>query len=234
MKTIGILSAMRWESTLEYYKLINEEMQNRLGGVHSAKIVLSNIDFEEVCQLESKNDWNKLAEVLCAEAHNIQNAGADFLIICTNTLPKIINKLEENISIPILDMMQTTAQKIKSDGISKVALLGSESMMNKEFYQHQLSEKLGIDVFIPNEQEQKLIITVMKEELYKGLLKRDSRNEFIKIINRLETQHKVEGVIFGCSEISNLIKKGYVKIPIYDTSKVHISNIIDHALDVDE
>ena len=230
MKTIGILSAMRWESTLEYYKLINEEMQNRLGGVHSAKVLLSNVDFEEIYELEKSNEWDKIAQILSHEVQNLQKAGADFLIICTNTMPKIIDKLEESITIPVLHMLNTTALKIKKDDISKIAFLGTKSMMNEDFYKKELSQKYGIEVCVPNDEEKEFIYNTMKQELYKGLIKKDSRNAFIKIIKRLEMECEVEGVIFGCSEISNLIKKGYVDIPIYDISKIHISNIVDYAL----
>lgn len=230
MKKIGMLGGMSWESTSTYYKLLNEEIKSRLGGLHSAKIILSSVDFEEIEKFQHSSLWDETAEILSQEAKALERANADFLIICTNTMHKVASKIQENISIPILHIADATGEALVKDKIKRVALLGTKFTMTEEFYKNRIEEKFGIEVVVPNEEEQDLIHDVIYKELCLGKCNKSSRNEYIKIIKRLEEECACEGVILGCTEISMLIKQGYVEIPIYDTTKLHALNAIDYAL----
>ncbi len=230
MKKIGMLGGMSWESTLTYYKLINEEIKNRLGGLHSAKIILSSVDFEEIEKFQHSALWDETAKILSAEAKAVQDAKADFLIICTNTMHKVVPQIKENIDIPILHIADCTGKVLQKDGIKKVALLGTKFTMTEAFYKDRIEEKFGIEVITPNEKEQDIIHDVIYKELCLGKCNRSSRDKYIKIIKRLEEESEAQGVILGCTEISMLIKQGYVDIPIYDTTKLHVLSAVDEAL----
>lgn len=230
MKKIGMLGGMSWESSATYYKLLNEEVKKRLGGLHSAKIILSSVDFEEIEKFQHSALWDETAEILSNEAKAIEAAKAEFLIICTNTMHKVVPQIEKNISIPILHIADSTGKALVKDGIKKVALLGTKFTMTEEFYKNRIEVKFGIEVIIPNEQEQDIIHEVIYKELCLGKCNRNSRDKYIKIIKRLEEEHECEGVILGCTEISMLIKQGYVDIPIYDTTSLHVLDAIDYAL----
>jgi len=232
MKKIGMLGGMSWESSATYYKLLNEEIKKRLGGLHSAKIILSSVDFEEIEKFQHSALWDETAAILSKEAKAIEDAKADFLIICTNTMHKVVPKIEKNISIPILHIADSTGKALVRDKIKKVALLGTKFTMTEEFYKNRIQEKFGIEVVIPNEKEQNIIHDVIYKELCLGECKRSSRDEYIKIIKRLEEEYNCEGVILGCTEISMLIKQGYVDIPIYDTTLLHVLDAIDFALEL--
>lgn len=230
MKKIGMLGGMSWESTSTYYKLLNEEIKSRLGGLHSARLVLSSVDFEEIEKFQHSSRWDETARILSDEAKSVQNAGAEFLLICTNTMHKVAPQIEKNIDIPILHIADATGQKLKEDGIEKVILLGTKFTMTEDFYKNRISEKFGIEVIIPNEAEQNIIHDVIYKELCLGTINKKSRDEYIKIIKRLEEQNEAQGVILGCTEIAMLIKQGYVDIPIYDTTKLHVLKAIDYCL----
>jgi len=230
MKKIGMLGGMSWESTHTYYKLINEAVKEELGGLHSAKIMMSSVDFAEIEKFQHSGDWKKTAEILSCEAKSIEDANADFLIICTNTMHKVAPIIEKNITIPILHIADATAQKLQKDGIKKVALLGTKFTMVEDFYKQRIIDNFGIDVIIPNEKEQNLIHDIIYKELCLGVIKKESRDSYIKIIKRLEKECEVEGVILGCTEIAMLIKQGYVDIPIYDTTKIHAQAAVQKAI----
>ena len=230
MKKIGMLGGMSWESTSTYYKLINEEIKNRLGGLHSAKIILSSVDFEEIEKFQHSSLWDETANILSNEAKAVEDAKADFLIICTNTMHKVAPQIEQNINIPILHIADATGEALVKDRIKKVALLGTKFTMIEDFYKNRIQEKFGIEVVIPNEEEQDLIHDVIYKELCLGVCNKKSRDKYIKIIKRLEEEHECQGVILGCTEISMLIKQGYVEIPIYDTTKLHVLSAVDFAL----
>ncbi len=230
MKKIGMLGGMSWESTSTYYKLLNEEIKSRLGGLHSAKIILSSVDFEEIEKFQHSALWDETAKILSDEAKAVESANADFLIICTNTMHKVAPQIEENINIPILHIADATGEALVKDGIKKVALLGTKFTMTEAFYKDRIQEKFGIEVIIPNEEEQNIIHDVIYKELCLGKCNKKSRDEYIKIIKRLEKDYEAEGVILGCTEISMLIKQGYVEIPIYDTTKLHVLSAVDFAL----
>jgi aspartate racemase len=230
MKKIGMLGGMSWESTATYYKMLNEEIKKRLGGLHSAKIILSSVNFEEIEKFQHSALWDETAKILSSEAKAVQDAKADFLIICTNTMHKVASEIESNIDIPILHIADATAQKLLNDGIQKVALLGTKFTMEEDFYKGRLSEKFGIEVVIPNEQERNIIHEVIYKELCLGKCNKTSRDEYIKIIKRLEDEQEAQAVILGCTEISMLIKQGYIDIPMYDTTLIHAQAAVDKAL----
>jgi len=230
MKKIGMLGGMSWESTHTYYKLINEEVKNKLGGLHSAKIILSSVDFDEIEKLQHLGDWDKLAEILKDEAQAIEAAKADFLLICTNTMHKVAPFIEKNINIPILHIADATAYKLQEDGVKKIALLGTRFTMGQDFYKQRIIEKFGIDVIIPNEEEQTLVHNIIYDELCLGLVKDSSREVYKKIIKRLEIEEGVEGVILGCTEIAMLIQDNDVDIPTYDTTQLHATAAVAKAL----
>ncbi len=221
---------MSWESTATYYKLLNEEIKNKLGGLHSAKIILSSVDFEEIEKFQHSSLWDETAVILSQEAKAIQEAKADFLIICTNTMHKVVPQIEKNISIPILHIADATGKELVKKNIKKVALLGTKFTMTEAFYKDRIQDNFGIEVIIPNEKEQNIIHDVIYKELCLGICNKKSRDEYIKIIKRLEKEQECEGVILGCTEISMLIKQGYVDIPIFDTTKLHVLNAVDYAL----
>jgi aspartate racemase len=230
MKKIGMLGGMSWESTSTYYKLLNEEIKNRLGGLHSAKIILSSVDFEEIEKFQHSALWDETAKILIDEAKAVENANADFLIICTNTMHKVAPKIEENINIPILHIADATGNALVKAGIKRVALLGTKFTMTEDFYKKRIEDKFDIEVVIPNEIEQDIVHEVIYKELCLGKCNKKSRDEYIKIIKRLEQEDEVQAVILGCTEIAMLIKQGYVDIPIFDTTKLHVLSAVDYAL----
>ncbi len=220
MKTIGPLGGMSWESSALYYKIINEEIKKLLGGLHSAKIVLLSVDFEEIEKLQAQGDWKKAGELLGEAAKNIQNAGADFLLICTNTMHKIVHTIEKNIDIPILHIADATALALQKDGIDKVALLGTAFTMKQDFYKDRLSKKFAIEVLIPNEKDIKIIHDVIYEELCLGVLKEKSKKEYLRIIDNL-SQKGAKAVILGCTEIGMLVSAKDTNVKLYDTTLIH-------------
>lgn len=230
MKKIGMLGGMSWESTATYYKLLNEGIKEKLGGLHSAKIILSSVDFEEIEKFQHSSLWDETAVILSNEAKAIEEAKADFLIICTNTMHKVVPQIEKNINIPILHIADATGEALVKKEIKRVALLGTKFTMTEDFYKNRIEEKFNIQVVVPNEKEQDIIHEVIYKELCLGICNKDSRDEYIKIIKRLETQEECEGVILGCTEISMLIKQGYVDIPIFDTTLIHAQAAVEKAL----
>ncbi|MCP4969141.1 MAG: aspartate/glutamate racemase family protein [Arcobacter sp.] len=230
MKKIGMLGGMSWESTSTYYKLLNEEIKNRLGGLHSAKIILSSVDFEEIEKLQHLGLWDETAKILSNEAKAVENANADFLIICTNTMHKVASNIEQNISIPILHIADTTGNELVKDGIKKVALLGTKFTMLEDFYKNRIEDNFDIEVVVPNEKEQDIIHEVIYKELCLGKVNKQSKNEYLKIIERLEKEDEVQGVILGCTEIDMLVQQDSVSIPIYDTTNLHVLSAVDFAL----
>jgi aspartate racemase len=229
MKKIGMLGGMSWESTAIYYKLLNEGVKNKLGGLHSAKIILSSVDFEEIEKFQHSSLWDETAQILSKEAKAVEDAGADFLVICTNTMHKVAPQIEENITIPILHIADSTGEALAKKGIKKVALLGTKFTMTEDFYKDRIQDKFNIEVVIPSEEEQDLVHEVIYKELCLGECLKSSRDNYIKIIKRLEKEHKCEGVILGCTEISMLIKQGYVDIPIFDTTTIHATAAVEKA-----
>ena len=219
MKTIGLIGGMSWESTVTYYRLINETVKKELGGLHSAKILLYSVDFAEIEEYQAKGQWDKSAEVLGQAAENLEKAGADFIVICTNTMHKVAPQIRQRISIPILHIAEATAAALKEKGITKVGLLGTKYTMTQAFYKNKLTEA-GIQVVIPNEQGVELVNDVIYGELCLGVIRDESKAAFVNIIDELGREG-AQGVILGCTEIGLLVQQADTELPVFDTTQIH-------------
>lgn len=219
MKTIGLLGGMSWESTVTYYQIINEMIKERLGGLNSAKVLLYSVNFQEIEECQSKEDWGKSAEILASAAKSLELAGADFIVICTNTMHKVAPEIQEQIRIPILHIAEATARELIQSNIKKVALLGTKYTMKQDFYKQKLLSA-GIEVCIPSENDMDRINQVIYEELCRGIINEKSRNDFRVIIKKISDQG-AQGVILGCTEIGLLIKQEDSPVPVFDTAQIH-------------
>lgn len=228
MKTIGLIGGMSWESSAVYYELINKRVKEILGGFHSAKCVLLSVDFADIEKLQYNDDWEGLNKLMVKSAQQVENSGADLLILCTNTMHLCSDAMTKNISIPFLHIAEATGEKIREKKLKKIALLGTKFTMEKDFYKDILAT-FGIDVIIPNAVDREMIHQVIYKELVLGQTDNNSREAFKRVIKDLETQG-AEGVILGCTEIPLLIKQKDVDIPIFDTTKIHAESAVDMAL----
>lgn len=219
MKTIGLIGGMSWESTVTYYQLINETIKKELGGLHSAKILLYSVDFAEIEEYQAKGQWDKSAEVLSQAAVNLEQAGADFIVICTNTMHKVAPQIREKIHIPILHIAEATAAALKDQGITKVGLLGTKYTMTQDFYKNKLTEA-GIEVVIPDEAGVETVNDVIYNELCLGRIRRESKEKFLDIIEKLRADG-ARGVILGCTEIGLLVQQADTTLPVFDTTHIH-------------
>ena len=219
MKTIGLIGGMSWESTVTYYKIINETVKEKLGGLHSAKCILYSIDFQEIEECQANGNWEKSGEILGEAANNLEKAGADFIVICTNTMHKVINQIKEKISIPILHIAEMTAEKILEKGLKNIALLGTKYTMEQDFYKSKLIEK-GINVIIPDKNDIEIINKVIYDELCLGTINFNSKKKFLEIVDKLRSKG-AEGIILGCTEIGLLIKNEDTDVPLFDTAIIH-------------
>ena len=219
LKTIGLIGGMSWESTVTYYKIINETVKEKLGGLHSAKCILYSVDFQEIEECQANGNWEKSGEILGEAAYNLEKAGADFIVICTNTMHKVVNQIKEKISIPILHIAEMTAEKILEKGLKNIALLGTKYTMEQDFYKSKLIEK-GINVIIPDKNDIEIINKVIYDELCLGTINSDSKKKFLEIVDKLRSKG-AEGIILGCTEIGLLIKNEDTDIPLFDTAIIH-------------
>ncbi|GJM12803.1 MAG: aspartate racemase [Pseudohongiella sp.] len=228
-KTIGLLGGMSWESTASYYQLLNEGIKEQLGGLHSAKICLVSVDFEEIESLQHSGDWDGTAVILSDAAAAIERGGADFLLICTNTMHKVAPQIEQHISIPILHIADATAQRLCKDGIEKVGLLGTRFTMEQDFYKGRLTDKYGIEVIVPDEPEREVIHDVIYNELCLGTIDENSRARYLEVIERLAA-NGAEAIILGCTEIALLVQQAHTTTPLYDTTAIHVQQAILQTL----
>ena len=219
MKTIGFIGGMSWESTVLYYQIANEVVKNKLGGLHSARVLLYSVNFYEIESLQASGEWEKSAEILTAVANKLENAGADFIVICTNTMHKVAPQIAKGINIPILHIADATAVELKKASISKVALLGTKYTMTQDFYKNKIIEE-GISVLIPNEKDIELVNGVIYSELCLGIVSPESKKEYLRIIDDLHEQG-AQAVILGCTEIGMLLKQEDTNIPLFDTTEIH-------------
>lgn len=219
MKTIGLIGGMSWESTVTYYQLINQTIKKEMGGLHSAKILLYSVDFAEIEQYQAEGEWEKSGEILGAVAKNLQKAGADFIVLCTNTMHKVAPQILEQISIPMIHIAEATADVLIEAGIQTVALLGTKYTMTQDFYKEKLIER-GLTVVVPDEQGIERVNHIIYNELCLGAISDESREEFIGIINQLK-DNGATGVILGCTEIGLLIHQEDSPIPVFDTTEIH-------------
>lgn len=228
MKTIGLIGGMSWESTTEYYRILNEEIKSRLGGLHSAKCLINSVDFEEIERYQSSGDWDSAGEILGNAAYSLQKGGADFIIICTNTMHKVVGKIKENIHIPIVHIADATAKEIKRKDIQAVGLLGTKYTMEQDFYKSRIEEN-DIKVIVPSEKNREKINEVIYTELCLGKIVSQSREYYKRVIEEL-VQKGVQGIILGCTEIGLLIKQEDVSVPIFDTTHIHAVEAVNFAL----
>ena len=219
LKTIGLIGGMSWESSMTYYKVINETVKNKLGGLHSAKCIMYSVDFYEIEKCQADGNWEKSGEILGEAAYNLEKAGADFIVICTNTMHKVINQIKERISIPVLHIAEMTAEKILEKKMKNIALLGTKYTMEQDFYKSKLIEK-GINVIIPDKNDIEIINNVIYDELCLGIINPESKTKYLEIVKTLK-QKGAEGIILGCTEIGLLIKNEDTDIPLFDTALIH-------------
>ena len=229
MKTIGMLGGMSWESTATYYRVLNEGIKSALGGFHSARIAMVSVDFNEIEKLQHAGDWEQMAQLLAAAAKSVEAAGADFLLICTNTMHKVSPQIEQAISIPLLHIADATAEQLVRDRIKCVGLLGTQFTMEEDFYKRRLTEKFAIEVVIPDAKDRKLVHEVIYTELCMGKIEDGSRSSYVNIIDKLK-QKGAEAVILGCTEIALLVQQAHTPVPLYDTTEIHAQQAIRYAL----
>ncbi|KMJ43986.1 aspartate racemase [Xenorhabdus khoisanae] len=230
MKTIGMLGGMSWESTVSYYQAVNRGIKEELKGLHSAKICLFSVDFDEIEKLQNSSRWNEAATLLKTAAKSVEAGGADFLVICTNTMHKVADDIEKSISIPILHIADATAEVLIGDGIKKVGLLGTRFTMEEDFYKSRLTNKFGIEVIVPDEEQRNLVHRVIYDELCVGDIRPNSRQSYLNIIQDLYSKG-AEAVILGCTEIGLLVSQFDTDIPLYDTTAIHAEKAVELALE---
>ncbi|MBM3284319.1 MAG: aspartate/glutamate racemase family protein [Candidatus Aminicenantes bacterium] len=228
MKTIGLIGGMSWESTVEYYRILNEEVKARLGGLHSAKCILYSVDFDEIEHYQATDDWKNAARVLADAAASLERAGADFVVLCTNTMHKVAEEIQARVGIPLLHIADATAEEILTKKIKTIGLLGTKYTMEQDFYKSRLVEK-GIGVVIPGEKDRAVLQRVIYEELCLGKILPESRHQFRGIINNL-VGRGAEGIILGCTEIGLLVKPEDSEVSLFDTTRIHALKAVENAL----
>ena len=229
MKTLGLIGGMSWESSIEYYKLINEKTREILGGHHSCQSIMYTVDFDEIVKLQHEGKWAELDVIMADAAKKLEDAGADLIILCTNTMHLCTKAILEKISVPFLHIAEATGQEIIARKLKKVGLLGTKFTMEKDFYKEVLRNKFDIEIILPNQQEMERVHAIIYQELVHGQIKEESREEYKMIIRRME-EAGAEGVILGCTEIPLLISPSDVNIPIFDTTTIHATKAVEWLL----
>jgi len=229
MKTIGLVGGMSWESTQEYYRIINQRVKERAGGFHSAKVVLYSVDFDEVESRQHQGRWEELIALMIDAAQRVERAGAECLLICTNTMHLMADAVQDSIRIPLLHIVDVTAEAVKARGFGRVALLGTRFTMEKDFYKGRLQKKHGLEVLIPEEQDRALIHAILYDELCLGKISDESKKVLQGIIAKLEDRG-AQGIILGCTEIPLLVKQADYEIPLFDTTTLHAEAAVDFSL----
>lgn len=229
MKTIGLIGGMSWESSIEYYRIINETVRDKLGGLHSARSVMYSLDFADIETLQHQNRWEEATQLMIEAARHVQNGGADFVLICTNTMHKMAEDVQKNIDIPLIHIADATAQAIKNKGLTKIGLLGTRFTMEEKFYKGRLESKHGLTVLIPNEDDREIIHRIIYDELCLGEIEPSSKEVYIAIIDKL-IQNGAQGIILGCTEISLLVGESDSPVPVFDTTLIHAVSAVEYAL----
>ena len=228
MKTIGLIGGMSWESTVTYYQIVNDTVKETLGGLHSAKILLYSVDFAEIEACQASGDWERSGEILADAAKRLEQAGADFIVICTNTMHKVAPQIRANISIPVIHIADATAEELKKNAVGKVALLGTRYTMTQDFYKDRIQAN-GIEVLTPEGADIELVHHVIYDELCLGIISETSRKEFARVIDSLK-ERGAEGVILGCTEIGLLIGQEDSSLPVFDTTVIHAKAAAQKAM----
>jgi aspartate racemase len=229
MKTIGLIGGLSWKSSIEYYRIINEEVNKQLGGLHSAKCVMYSFDFEEVVLLQHQGRWDEATERLTEAARNLERGRADLLLICTNTMHKMADQVQDCVTIPLLHIADATAEKIIAQGLKTVGLLGTAFTMEQDFYTGRLTRRYGLEVLVPDEEERKIVHNVIYKELCAGVIKASSREAYKQIVAKLVARG-AEAIILGCTEIMLLLKQEDSPVPLFDTTQIHAQAAVAHAL----
>ena len=230
MKTIGLIGGMSWESTAEYYRIVNETVKARLGGLHSAQCLMYSVDFAEIERLQHEARWEEAGQIMAQSAQRLERGGADFVVLCTNTMHKLASYIEQAVRIPLLHIADPTAEAIQAAGIKRIGLLGTGFTMEQPFYRDRLIEKFGLDVLIPEADERAIIHRVIYEELVLGIVKNESRDAYKRVINHL-VKRGAQGIILGCTEIMLLISADDCPVPSFDTTTLHAVAAADYALE---
>lgn len=228
MKTIGLLGGMSWESTELYYRLLNEGVKTKLGGLHSAKVAMVSVDFQEIEAMQHTGDWDGAGRVLAQAARQVEAAGADFLLICTNTMHKVAPQVEAAIDIPLLHLADATAERIKAAGYQTIGLLGTAFTMEQDFYKGRLSDQHGLNVIIPEEDDCAIVHRIIYEELVLGIIEEESRQTYLRIMEKLR-EAGAEAIIEGCTEIVLLVQQKHTDIPLFDTTSIHAEEAVERA-----
>jgi len=229
MKTIGLIGGMSWESTVDYYRILNETVKEKLGGLHSAKCILYSVEFAEIEVLQHEGRWDEAARAMVEAGQSLERAVADLLVLCTNTMHKLAPSLEAELGIPLLHIADATADAVKAAGITQVGLLGTRFTMEQDFYRDRLAKKHGLNVLVPGEAERQIIHEVIYQELCMGVVKASSREKFSKVISNL-ADAGAQGVILGCTEIENLVRPQDSVLPIFATTKIHAEVAVNLAI----
>ena len=229
MKTIGLIGGMSWESSLEYYRIINETIKARLGGFHSAKCLMASVDFAEIEAMQEQGRWPEMAEILAGAAKRLEIGGADFVILCTNTMHKVAGEIEASIRIPFLHIADATGTKIRDARIGKLGLLGTRFTMEEDFYKSRLAGRFGLEVIVPGARQREIVHRVIFDELVKGEIRQESKEQYVEIIEGL-ARDGAEGVILGCTEIGILVREGDCRVPLFDTTRIHAEAAVEYAL----
>lgn len=229
MKTIGLIGGMSWESSADYYELINKKVKETLGGFHSCKSIMVTVDFAEIERLQHQDNWAVLDRMMAESAKQLELAGADIVILCTNTMHLCSSAIINEISIPFLHIAEATGLEIQKKNLKRVGLLGTKFTMEKDFYKEYLYNKFGVEVIIPSDEERKKVHNIIYQELVKGNIRNDSREIYKQIIKNLN-KRGAEGVILGCTEIPSLISESDVDIPVFDTTTIHAEKAVEWAL----
>jgi len=230
MKTIGLIGGMSWESSIEYYRLINETVKARLGGFHSAKILMYSVDFAEIEPLQHQGKWTEATEKMTEAAQHVEDGGADFIVLCTNTMHKTADEVEKQIEIPLLHIADATAQTIQAQGVGKVGLLGTRFTMEDDFYKGRLSDRHGLDVVVPAEDERQAVHRIIYDELCLGEVRQASKERYMEIMESL-VRRGAQGIILGCTEIGLLVGAEDCSVPVFDTTKIHAEAAVEYALE---
>ncbi len=229
MKTIGLIGGMSWESSIEYYRIINETAKTKLGGLHSAKTIMYSVDFAEIEPLQNQARWEEAAQLMVAAGQSLERAGAGFVVLCTNTMHKLADELQRNIRIPLLHIADATAQKIKAAGLRKIGLLGTRFTMEQDFYKGRLMDNYDLEVLTPDSGECETIHRVIYDELCQGIVKQESRDQYLTIMEKL-VQAGAQGIILGCTEIELMVHDGDSPVPLFPTAKIHAIAAVEYAL----
>jgi len=232
MKTIGLIGGMSWESSAEYYRIINQEANRRLGGVHSAQCLMWSVDFEEIKRLQHEGDWERLSEAMKDAARRVERGGVDFIVLCTNTMHRVADAIASAVGIPLLHIADPTAERIKAAGFRRVGLLGTAFTMEQDFYKGRLQQRHGLDVIVPDEDDRRIVHEIIYRELVLGQVRPESRQAYREIIARL-VERGAEAVILGCTEIMLLVTDEDSPVPLFDTTTIHAIAAVDWALKPD-